>query len=114
MWCRVQECRGPLGERLKRGEWSQPVEGELAIALADAGYVAHLDRSDVDRRYQVLFPLSDVRVQTFEAGMLVIGYRINADAHPIVREVRQAWFCVPMPSSRREDAERRVDTYGRS
>jgi hypothetical protein len=97
MWCRVQECRGQLGERLKRKEWAQPVEGDLTIALADAGYVAHLDRLDVDRRYQVLYPLSDVRVQTLSDGILVVGYRINADAHPVVREVRQAWFCVPVP-----------------
>ncbi|MBA2960538.1 MULTISPECIES: hypothetical protein [Ramlibacter] len=86
-----------MGERLKRRDWTAPVEGELTIALANCGYVAHLDRPDVDRRFQVLFPLSDVRVQTLDAGMLVIGYRINADALPIVREVRQAWFCVPIP-----------------
>jgi hypothetical protein len=30
----------------------------------------------------------------------VIGYQINADAPSAVREVRQAWFCVPMPAAR--------------
>lgn len=95
MWCTVQECRGPLGERLKRSEWSAPVKGELAIGNAKHSFVATLERPDLDRRHQVLYPLFDVRVQTLGDGLLVIGFRINADAQPVVRECRQAWFCVP-------------------
>lgn len=98
MWCQVQECRGPNGERLKRGEWSKPAEGDLTIVLAQSGWVAHLDRRDVDRQVQVLFPLVDVRVQTFDQGILVIGYRLNPWEGP-EREVRQAWYCVPVAKS---------------
>lgn len=97
MWCRVQECRGPRGERLKRGQWSPAVFGELAIYNARHHFVATLEVKDIDRRRQVLYPLFDVRVQTFDAGLLVIGYRVNADEPQVVRECRQAWFCVPFP-----------------
>jgi len=40
--------------------------------------VAHFDRSDIDRRMQLAFPIFDVRVCTYDAGLLVI-----------------AWYCVP-------------------
>lgn len=79
MRCRVQQCRGPNGERLKRGEWSAPVEGDLSIYLGRDNFVATLERPDVDRRRQVLYPLFDVRVQSLDSGLLVIGYRINPD-----------------------------------
>jgi hypothetical protein len=46
----------------------------------------------------VLYPLFDVRVQTLESGLLVIGYSINADGRP-VRECRQAWHCIPLPGT---------------
>ena len=95
MWCKVQQCRGPAGERLRRDQWSKPVEGDLTIGLAKSGWVAHLDRKDADRERQVLFPLVDVRVQTFEDGILVIGFAIVAETP--TREVRQAWYCVPIP-----------------
>lgn len=92
--CRVQQCRGPNGERLKRRDWSAPVEGELSIYLGRDNFVATLETTDVDRRRQVLYPLFDVRVQTLDKGLLVIGYRINPDGE-LVRECRQAWYCVP-------------------
>lgn len=76
----VQQCRGPLGERLKRERVSAPVQGDLAIGNAKHSFVATLERPDLDRRHQVLYPLFDVRVQTLEDGLLVIGFRINADA----------------------------------
>jgi hypothetical protein len=94
MWCSVQECRGPNGERLKRSAWTPAVQGELAIFNARDNMVATLERPDLDRRHQVLFPLFDVRVLTLGDGLLVVGYRINAESSP-VRECRQAWFCVP-------------------
>jgi hypothetical protein len=98
MWCRVQTCRGPLGERLTRDQWADAVEGELAIHNARHGFTATLDKPDIDRRRQVLFPLYDVRVQTFEAGIVVIGYAVQSEnAGEVVREVRQAWYCVPAP-----------------
>ena len=99
MWCRVQECRGPLGERLKRSEWETAVDGDLSIYLGRDNFVATLERPDVDRRRQVLYPLFDVRVQTLEDGILVVGHRVNADGD-VVRECRQAWFCVPIPTGR--------------
>lgn len=95
MWCKVQQCRGPAGEKLRRDQWSKPVEGDLTIGLAKSGWVAHLDRPDADRTRQVLFPLVDVRVQTFEDGIVVLGYR-NPLENP-KHEVRQAWFAVPVP-----------------
>ena len=95
MWCKVQQCRGPAGERLRRDQWSKPVAGDLTIGLAKSGWVAHLDRKEADRERQVLFPLVDVRVQTFEDGIVVLGYR-NPLENPD-SEVRQAWYCVPAP-----------------
>lgn len=94
MWCIVQQCRGSNGERLPRASWSEAVEGDLSIYLGRNSFVATLDRLDIDQRRQVLYPLFDVRVQTLEGGLLVVGYRINAESRP-VRETRQAWFCVP-------------------
>jgi hypothetical protein len=59
--------------------------------------VAHFDRSDIDRRVQLAFPIFDVRVCTYDAGLLVIGIQIDADsAERIIREHRQAWYCVPV------------------
>ena len=96
MLCRVQQCRGPNGERLKRGEWSAPAEGDLSIYLGRDNFVATLETPDGERRRQVLYPLFDVRVQTLDVGLLVIGYRINPEGGT-VRECRQAWYCVPIP-----------------
>jgi hypothetical protein len=87
---------GPNGERLKRGQWLKPVEGELSIHLGRDNFVATLDRMDVDRQLQVLYPIFDVRVQTFDEGLLVIGYCIVPETP--TREVRQAWYCVPSPN----------------
>jgi hypothetical protein len=37
-----------------------------------------------------------VRVHTYDAGLLVIGFAIAADiAAKVTREYRQAWYCVP-------------------
>jgi hypothetical protein len=69
---------------------------ELTIAVADSGWVAHLRKKDVDWEMQLLFPLADVRVQTFGEGILVIGLRLNPWEKP-EREVRQAWYCLPVP-----------------
>ena len=33
MWVKVQRCMGPIGERLKRAEWSEPVEGDLTVGM---------------------------------------------------------------------------------
>lgn len=95
MWCRVQVCCGPNGERLKRAKWSKPVEGDLTIGNAKHAPAAWLECIDVGRRYQVLFPLGDARVQTYGDGILVIGVQVNAESEPI-RECRQAWYCVPV------------------
>jgi hypothetical protein len=44
-------------------------------------------------------PLFDVRVMTFEQGFVVMGYVIQSESGGVVvREVRQAWYCVPSPS----------------
>lgn len=98
MWCKVQQCRGPNGEVLRRRDWSQPILGDVTIGPADSGWVAWLERLDVDRRYQLLPPLFDVQVRTFREGLLVIGCTKNVSAEP-VRECRQAWYCVPMPTA---------------
>lgn len=102
MWVQLQECRGPLGERLKRDEWGAPVCGELLIRIdKDRGHFATLHTPDVGPipERQVLFPLFDVRVQTFGRGFVVAGYRIQPEgAGFVVREVRQAWYCLPAPA----------------
>lgn len=64
------------------------------MRLGRDNFVATLELIDVERRPQVLYPLFDVRVQTFEDGILVVGYRIQAEGRP-VRECRQAWYCAP-------------------
>lgn len=63
--------------------------GNLIVHNGQLSMVVRLELPDVDRRRQVLHPLFGVRVQTFEAGSLLIGYRVNADSKP-EREVRQA------------------------
>ena len=94
MWCKVQQCRGPAGERLRRDQWSKPVEGDLTIGMGQHYPVARLEKPHGPDRFEtVLYPLGDVRVQTFEDGILVIGFAIVAETP--TREVRQAWFCVP-------------------
>ena len=93
MWVKVQRCMGPNGERLKRAEWSAPVEGDLTVGMGKLYFVSTLELPDADRRHQVLYPLGDVRVQTFEDGLLVIGYAIVTETP--TREVRQAWYAVP-------------------
>lgn len=96
MLVKVQECRGPTGERLRRSEWSEAVVGRLSIHNARDHYCATLTRLDVSRLHDVLSPLFDVRVKTLDEGFLVIGFRVAAeDEGRVVREVRQAWYCVP-------------------
>jgi hypothetical protein len=72
----------------------QEVEVTRAIWAEDAC----LTVDDVRAARQLLYPLFDVRVQTFGEGIVVIGFRINAHHQPI-RECRQAWNCVPLPSA---------------
>jgi hypothetical protein len=98
MWCDVQICRGPTGERLRRAEWRPIGLGDLTIYPAAKGQLAaSLDRLDIERRYQITPPIGDVRVVTYGAGMLVVGYQIAADtANDVTREYRQAWYCVPV------------------
>jgi hypothetical protein len=97
MWVRVQVCRGPLGERLKRNEWGEPVEGELSVYAGRSGYCATLLHPDVTVPRQVLYPLYDVRVITFDSGLFVVGCAIATDADTqVIRDVRQAWYCVPL------------------
>ena len=74
------------------------MQGKLAIYRAERGLTASLHKKDTGagRELQLLYPLFDVRVMTWEAGFLVIGYAISADVpNRIVREYRQAWYCVP-------------------
>lgn len=76
MWCKVQQCSGPNGERLKREQWGKAVEGDLTIGLGQHSFVAHLEKPLPAERFEtVLYPLGDVRVQTFEEGIVVLGYR---------------------------------------
>lgn len=97
MWCRVQVCRGPSGERRKREQWDAPILGKLSIFRAQRGITATLEKRDGGRQVQLLYPLFDVRVMTWDGGFLVIGYAIHADfPGKVVRECRQAWYCVPM------------------
>lgn len=95
MWCKVQQCRGANGEKLRRDQWSKPVEGDLTIALGQHSFVARLEKPLPAERFEtVLYPLGDVRVQTFEDGILVFGYSIVPETPR--REVRQVWFAVPV------------------
>lgn len=111
MWCRVQVCFGPNGERLKRGQWGAPVYGDLTIRNAKHSLAAWLERLDLDRRYQVLFPLADARVQTFDAGFIVAGYQCTLQ-DGAVREVRQAWYCIPAPEVAPRRPEARTTANG--
>jgi hypothetical protein len=85
---------------LKRSQWSEPVEGELSIHNARDAMCASVSTSDVQQRVREMAPpLFDVRVMTFEQGFVVMGYVIQSESGGVVvREVRQAWYCVPSPS----------------
>ena len=96
MRVKVQRCRGLNGEKLTRKEWSAPIEGELTIENGEISFVARLEKlQPLDRREALLVPMFDVRVQTYEDGLMVVGCMVNADSQPH-REVRMAWFCVPI------------------
>ncbi len=100
MWCEAMICRGPNGERLPRAEWKPVGKGRLSITAGSgkgaAGLVAWLTKMDLDRELQLAYPMSDVKVVTHDAGLLVVGYQISAEQGlgPII-EFRQAWYCVP-------------------
>jgi hypothetical protein len=101
MWCEVQVCRGPTGERLKRSDWKAVGRGKLSIYSPPSTQlgtlVASLDRLDVDKYYPLVYPIFDVRVATFDAGLLVVGYQTAPEAGTdVIREYRQAWYCVPV------------------
>jgi hypothetical protein len=99
----VQLCCGPTGERLKRTQWVSVGTGWLSIApgtgrMAGALVASVEGRDDPADRHlrQLARPLGDVRVMTYSGGLLVIGLQISAqDAGTVVREFRQAWYCVP-------------------
>jgi len=100
MWCEVQICRGPTGERRKRADWTSIGRADLDIGYCSGSgktsVCANLWRYDIDRKLQAAYPLFDVKVHTYDAGMLVIGFAIAADvAAHVTREYRQAWYCVP-------------------
>jgi hypothetical protein len=100
MWCEVQVCRGPGGERLKRAQWTPLGRGKLSVDYEPRndppGMVGKLVKYDCGRELPLGSPIFDARVRTFDAGFLVIGYQIVAEgAGEVVREYRQAWYCVP-------------------
>jgi hypothetical protein len=100
MWVEVQVCRGPTGEKLKRADWKPVGRGKLRIYHCysrKAGICASLERDDCGKFYQILYPISDVRVLTFEAGFAVVGLQISTErGGAVIREYRQAWYCVPV------------------
>jgi hypothetical protein len=96
MWCVVQVVFGPSGERRKRAQWDKPVEGDLRVY----GGSAELMKPDLSREHQVLYPLFDVTMATYDQGFMVVGYARKADSGqtpPVIREHRQAWYCIPRP-----------------
>jgi hypothetical protein len=99
VWVDVQVCRGPTGERLKRDQWLSLGRGHLTIGyVAPAGnhaLTATLSKRTPNGPRALTLPLFDVRVRTYDAGMLVIGFQIAAQAG-VTREFRQAWYCVPV------------------
>jgi hypothetical protein len=99
VWVDVQVCRGPTGERLKRADWMGLGRGHLTIGYtAPAGnhaLTATLDKRTQNGPRSLTWPLFDVRVRTYGDGMLVIGFQIASEAG-VVREFRQAWYCVPV------------------
>jgi hypothetical protein len=100
MWCEVQVCRGPGGERLKRAEWKALGRGKLSVDYEPRndppGLVGKLVKYDCGRELPLGPPIFDARVRTFDVGFLVIGYQIVAQGGgEVVREFRQAWYCVP-------------------
>jgi hypothetical protein len=100
MWCEVKVCRGSTGERRKRADWTPIGCADLEIAYCRGNnkisLCANLWRYDLDRQVQVAVPLFDVRVHTYDTGLLVIGFVIAPDqAANVAREYRQAWYCAP-------------------
>jgi hypothetical protein len=82
MWCEVQVCFGADGERLPRSKWSEPVLGRLSVHHALKGVAATLERQDMDRWYQVLYPLGGVCGVTYEAGLLVSAMQSGRTQRP--------------------------------
>ncbi|PZP97540.1 MAG: hypothetical protein DI587_17225 [Variovorax paradoxus] len=90
--------------KLKRVDWSEPVEGDLKItdhSFID-GRPPGLEAQLVDDRcwtspVSIIKPLFDpVLACTFKQGFLLRGYEIwTAPGAVDVREVRQIWYCVP-------------------
>lgn len=76
--------------------------GELTIGYgpkaARTGLVARLTRPDVEHPVQIGYPIFDVRVSTYEDGLIVVGFKLEPDlANSAMHEVRQAWYCIPAP-----------------
>lgn len=98
MWVHAQLCRGDSGEKLRRADWKPLGRGKLTIRQdGKLGLSALLHHIDVQGRpHQLTWPLFDVRVATYDAGFIVVGYRIQSEeSGKVVREIRQAWYCVP-------------------
>lgn len=99
MWVDVQLCRGPTGERLKAADWRPLGRGRLTIRHSGgpAGICAKVERLDVIRWYELGPPLFNIHgVLTHGEGFLLVGFQIDAEAQgPVIREYRQAWYCVP-------------------
>ena len=102
MWCSVQVCHSEGGRRLARQQWKPLGIGDLTIGYgpkaARTGLVARLTRPDVEHPVQIGYPIFDVRVSTYEDGLIVVGFKLEPDlANSAMHEVRQAWYCIPAP-----------------
>ena len=63
---------------------------------------AELMRMDVTREWPALFPLFDVSLTTYADGFMLAGYARKSETtggRIIIREHRQAWYCVPVQPS---------------
>lgn len=89
------------GRRLKRGEWPDPVVGELELTvMPETNARRPLKKMDLfgvpgTVRQSLLLPLFDPQIISMDAGALVLhGMQLHSEEAGIFEHM-QVWHCVP-------------------
>lgn len=89
------------GRRLKRGDWPEPVAGELELTvMPETNARRPLKKMDLYAvpgtvRQSMLLPLFDPQIISMDAGALVLhGMQLHTEDGAIYEHM-QVWLCVP-------------------